>query len=58
LEKAMDAIESGRTSLKQTNRHWNIPCTFLLNHLNGKTRSMKCGLASVLAENEDEVVVA
>ncbi len=54
----MDAIESGKTSLKQASKHWNIPCTFLLNHLNGKTRSKKCGLASVFMENEDEVVVA
>jgi hypothetical protein len=54
----MDAIESGKTSLRQTNRHWNIPCTFLSNHLNGKTKSRKGGLASVLIEKKDEVIVA
>jgi len=54
----MDAIESERTSLKQASIHWNILCTFLLNHLNGKTRSKKCGPTSVFEENEDEVIVA
>jgi hypothetical protein len=56
LEEAMDAIESGRTLLRQANKRWNISCTILLNHLNGKPRSRKCGLACVLVENEDEVV--
>jgi hypothetical protein len=58
FEKTMDVIESGKTSLKQTNIHWNIPCTFLSNHLNGKTRSRKCGPTSVLIEEKkDEVIV-
>jgi hypothetical protein len=58
LEKAMDVIESGRTSLRQTNRHWNIFCTSLSYHLNCKTRSRKCGPSCVLREKEDEVVIA
>jgi hypothetical protein len=48
FKEAMDVIKNGRTSLKQANIHWNIPCTSLSNHLNGRTRSRKCGLASVL----------
>jgi hypothetical protein len=57
LEKAMDVIKSGRTSLKQTNRHWKISRTSLSYHLNCKTRSRKCGSSCVLTENEDDVVV-
>jgi hypothetical protein len=26
--------------MRQANKHWNIPCRFLSNHLNGKTRSV------------------
>jgi hypothetical protein len=52
LKEAMDEIESGKTSLRQTSRHWNIPCTFLSNHLNGKTKSKKGGSASVLIEKK------
>jgi hypothetical protein len=52
LKKAMDAIESGKTSLRQTSRHWNKHCTFLSNHLNGKTKSKKGGLAHVLIEEK------
>jgi len=58
LEKTMDVIKSGRTSLKQTNRHWNRSCTSLSYHINCKTRYRKCGSSSVLTENEDDVVVA
>jgi hypothetical protein len=58
FEKAMDVIESGRTSLKQANIHWNIPYTFLSNHLNGKTRSKKCGPTSVLTKKNDERIAA
>jgi hypothetical protein len=32
LEEAMDAIGNGKTSLRQANRHWNIPCISLSNH--------------------------
>lgn len=58
FKKAMAVIESGRTSLKQANIHWNIPCTFLSNHLNGKTRSKKCGPTSVLTKKKNETIVA
>ncbi len=52
LKKAMDVIKSGKTSLRQTSRHWNIPCTFQSNHLNGKTKSKKGGLASLFIEKK------
>jgi hypothetical protein len=58
LEKTMDVIENGRTSLRQINIHWNISCTSLSDHLNCKTRSRKCGPSSVLTLKKDEVVVA
>jgi hypothetical protein len=44
----MDAIENGTTSLKQANRHWNIPFTSLFDHLYGKTKSKKCGPINLL----------
>ncbi len=52
FKEAMDVIVNGRTSLKQTNIHWNIPYISLSNHLNDKTRSRKCGLVSVLIERK------
>jgi len=52
FEEAMDAIESGTTSLRKTSRHWNIPLP-IFGHLNGKTQSRKCGLVNVLTKKED-----
>jgi hypothetical protein len=54
----MDAIESGTSSLKKANRHWNIPLTSLFDHLYGKTKSRKHGLVSLLIVEENQVVVA
>jgi len=36
LEKAMDVIENGTTSLRKASKHWNIPLTSLFDHLCGK----------------------
>jgi len=52
LEEAMDAIEKGITSLRMTNRHYNIPLTSMSNHLYGKTRSIKARLTNVLTIKE------
>jgi hypothetical protein len=58
LEKAMDEIENGRTSLRKVNRHWNIPLTSLFDHLDGKRRSKKPRPTSMLTLEENKVVVA
>jgi hypothetical protein len=58
LEKAMDVIENGTTSLRKTNKHWNIPFTSLFDHLYGKTRFKKPKPASVPILEEDQVVIA
>jgi hypothetical protein len=39
LEKAMDAIKKGLTSMRKTNKHWNIPLSSLSNHLNRRTHN-------------------
>jgi hypothetical protein len=54
----MDAIENGTSSLKEANRHWNIPLTSLFDHLYGKTKSRKRGPISLLIIEENQVVVA
>jgi hypothetical protein len=45
---AMDVVERGNTSLKKAINYWNILVTSFLNHLNGKTRSMKVGPQGML----------
>jgi len=54
----MDEIENGTTSLRKASKHWNIPLTSLFDHLYGKTRSKKPGLANMLTIEENQVVVA
>jgi hypothetical protein len=54
---AMDVVERGNTSLKKAINYWNILVTSFLNHLNGKTRSMKVGPQGMLIEHEDEAMV-
>jgi hypothetical protein len=48
LEKAMDVIEKGTTSVSKASRHQNIPLTSLSNHLYGKTRSTKARPIGIL----------
>jgi hypothetical protein len=57
LEEAMEAIERGTYSLRKESRFWNIQLSSLSNHLNGKTRSKKLGLACVLIEEEVVTIV-
>ncbi len=54
LEKAIDIIDRGVTSMIEANKHWNIPLSSFVDHLNGKTKSKK----HVLMEEEDFIVVA
>jgi hypothetical protein len=58
LEKAMDAMEKGSTSLKKTSKFWHIPLTFLLDYLNHKTRSKKLGPQGVLTNEEGKKFMA
>ncbi len=53
----MEAIERGTYSLRKESRFWNIQLSSLSNHLNGKTRSKKLGLACVLIEEEVVTIV-
>jgi hypothetical protein len=45
----MDIIDRGVTSMIEANKHWNIPLSSFVDHLNGKTKSKK----HVLMEEED-----
>jgi hypothetical protein len=54
----MDVVERGHTSLKKASMYWNIPFTSLLDHLNGRTRSMKVGPQGVLIKIKDGAIVS
>jgi hypothetical protein len=54
----MEAIERGTHSMKKASRYWNIQFNSLSDHLNGKTRCRKMGLACVLTKEKDVTVVA
>jgi hypothetical protein len=56
LKNAMDIMERGITFLRGVNNFFNIPPTSLFDHLNGKSKSKKVGLLSVLIEEEEVVV--
>jgi hypothetical protein len=58
LELTMDVVENGTYSLRRASRAWNIPMSYILDHLNGKTRSRKMGPKGVLTEEKDVVVIA
>jgi hypothetical protein len=58
LEATMDVVESGQLFLKKASKFWHIQVKFLLDHLNGKTRSRKQGPQGVLTNYEDETFVA
>jgi hypothetical protein len=49
----MGIIDRGVTSMIEANKHWNIPLSSFVDHLNGKTNSNK----HVLMEEEDFIVV-
>lgn len=56
LEETKDVIQNGTTSLKKASKHWNIPLTFLLDHLSGKIRFKKCGLINVLTKKNQIII--
>ncbi len=53
----MDAIERGTYSTKNATGQYYISLIFLLDHLNGKTRSMKMGPLRVLTNEKDATIV-
>ncbi len=54
----MDVVEFRIASLKKASKNWNIPSTFLFNHLGRKIRNRKPGFIGVLAEEEYKTIVA
>jgi hypothetical protein len=57
LEKAMDVVKGGLTSMMKASKHWNIPLSSLLDQLNGKTRKKKMGTLGILIEEEDATII-
>jgi hypothetical protein len=57
LEEAMNVVKRRETSLMKVSKFWYIPLTSLSNHLNGRTRSKKVGLAGVLMNEKDNAFV-
>jgi hypothetical protein len=55
LEKAMDVVEKGTSSLMKASRHWNIALTSLFNR---KIRSIKAGSTNVLITKKDQAMVS
>jgi len=53
-----EAMERGQASLRKASKFWHIPITFLLDHLNDKTKSKKVGSQGVLIDEEDKTFVA
>ncbi len=56
LEETMDVIERTH-SIKRFSKSWNIPLSFLVDHLNGKTKSNKMAPRGVLTKEEDVVMI-
>jgi hypothetical protein len=57
LEEVMNVVKRCEASLMKVSKFWYILLTSLSNHLNGKTRSKKVGLASVLMNKKDKAFV-
>jgi len=57
LEEAMNVVKIRETSLMKVSKFWYIPLTSFSNHLNGRTRSKKVGLAGVLMNEKDNAFV-
>jgi hypothetical protein len=53
----MDVVEGGLISMRKANKHWNIPLSSLLDHLNGKTSKKKVGTLGILIEEEDVTII-
>jgi hypothetical protein len=51
-------MERGQASLRKASKFWHILVTFLLNHLNNKTKSKKVGSQGVLIDEEDKTFMA
>jgi hypothetical protein len=57
LKETMDVIERRTHSIRRASKSWNIPMNSFVDHLNGKTRSMKMELGGVLTKEEDVVMI-
>jgi hypothetical protein len=57
LEEVMNVVKTCATSLMKVSKFWYIPLTSLSNHLNGRTRSKKVGLAGVVMNEKDKTFV-
>jgi hypothetical protein len=51
FKETMDVIEKQTWFLCRDDRSWNIPLSFLCDHLNGETKSKKMGLGGLLGES-------
>jgi len=58
LKVAMDVVKRGAHSLRKASKLWNIPMNSFFYYMNGKTKSKKMGLGSVLTKKEDALVIA
>ncbi len=56
-ELAMDVVENGTYSLRKASRAWNIPMSFVFDHLNEKPISRKMGPMCVFIEEDDTSMI-
>jgi hypothetical protein len=56
-ELAMDVVENGTYSLRKASRAWNIPMSFVFDHLNEKPISRKMGPVCVFIEEDDTSMI-
>jgi hypothetical protein len=52
----MNTMEKGEISMRKVIKHWNIPLSSSVDHLNGKTKCKKVSPPSVVMK-EDGIVV-
>ncbi len=53
----MDVVEGGLTSMRKTSKHWNIPLSSLLDHLNGKIRKKKVRTLGILIKEDATIII-
>jgi hypothetical protein len=57
LEEEMGVIERKIHSIRRVYKSWNIPMSFFVDHINGKTKSRKMAPRGVFTKEEDAVVI-
>ncbi len=50
-------MEKGINMMKKASRIWDIPLSFLIDHLNGRTRNQRIIFGGVLLDEEDVALV-